>query len=172
MSSTQKNEMYLLDDLRPPEGYETTGALLLTYSIDAKAVLASLLALRNIPSKREDDSIMSVTDRWKQLHSKGIDDMKWMQEHIGFVCNNGYDQSSVHEMYQYTRCFMSYYTIPFGETDHSFHPKMYLMKYKKKADAGIGPNVKFRLIIGSMNLVNSHNKEFAASMELDAYEER
>ena len=45
-------DIYLLDKLRPPKGYETTGALLCTYSIDAKALLSALLYMRGYTGKR------------------------------------------------------------------------------------------------------------------------
>ena len=163
-------DIYLLDKLRPPKGYETTGALLCTYSIDAKALLSALLYMRDIPAKwMGSDTSLSITERLKILFDKGIEDMEWMEEHIVFVCNNGYDKSSASTMYQYTRRFTAYYTIPLGERDHSFHPKMYLVKFEKKDNTAEGADTLFRLIIGSMNLVNSHNKEFAACMELEAY---
>ena len=47
-------DIYLLDKLRPPKGYETVGALLCTYSIDAKALLSALLYMRDIPAKGMD----------------------------------------------------------------------------------------------------------------------
>lgn len=166
-------DIYLLDKLRPPKGYETTGALLCTYSIDAKALLSALLYMRDIPAKwMGSDTSLSITERLKILFDKGIEDMKWMEEHIVFVCNNGYDKSSASTMYQYTRRFTAYYTIPLGERDHSFHPKMYLVKFEKKDNTAEGADTLFLLIIGSMNLVNSHNKEFAACMELEAYREQ
>lgn len=166
-------DIYLLDKLRPPKGYETTGALLCTYSIDAKALLSALLYMRDIPAKwMGSDTSLSITERLKILFDKGIEDMEWMEEHIVFVCNNGYDKSSASTMYQYTRRFTAYYTIPLGERDHSFHPKMYLVKFEKKDNTAEGADTLFRLIIGSMNLVNSHNKEFAACMELEAYREQ
>lgn len=166
-------DIYLLDKLRPPKGYETTGALLCTYSIDAKALLSALLYMRDIPAKGMDSGTsLSITERLKMLFDKGIEDMKWMEKHIGFVCNNGYDKSSASTMYQYTRRFTAYYTISLGERDHSFHPKMYLVKFEKKDKTAEGADTLFRLIIGSMNLVNSHNKEFAACMELEAYREQ
>ena len=49
---------------------------------------------------------------------------------------------------------------------------MYLVKFEKKDKTAEGADTLFRLIIGSMNLVNSHNKEFAACMELEAYREQ
>lgn len=166
-------DIYLLDKLRPPKGYETTGALLCTYSIDAKALLSALLYMRDIPAKGMDSGTsLSIAERLKILFDKGIEDMEWMEEHIVFVCNNGYDKSSASTMYQYTRRFTAYYTIPLGESDHSFHPKMYLVKFEKKDNTAEGADTLFRLIIGSMNLVNSHNKEFAACMELEAYREQ
>lgn len=166
-------DIYLLDKLRPPKGYETTGALLCTYSIDAKALLSALLYMRDIPAKGMDSGTsLSITERLKILFDKGIEDMEWIEEHIVFVCNNGYDKSSASTMYQYTRRFTAYYTIPLGERDHSFHPKMYLVKFEKKDNTAEGADTLFRLIIGSMNLVNSHNKEFAACMELEAYREQ
>ena len=166
-------DIYLLDKLRPPKGYETMGALLCTYSIDAKALLSALLCMRDIPAKGiNSDTSLSITERLKMLFDKGIEAMKWMEEHIGFVCNNGYDKSAASTMYQYTRRFTAYYTIPLGERDHSFHPKMYLMKFEKKDKTAERADTLFRLIIGSMNLVNSHNKEFAACMELEAYREQ
>lgn len=166
-------DIYLLDKLRPPKGYETTGALLCTYSIDAKALLSALLYMRDIPAKwMGSDTSLSITERLKILFDKGIEDMEWMEEHIVFVCNNGYDKSSASTMYQYTRRFTAYYTIPLGERDHSFHPKMYLVKFEKKDNTAERADTLFRLIIGSMNLVNSHNKEFAACMELEAYREQ
>ena len=162
-----------MDKLSPPKGYETTGALLCTYSIDAKALLSALLYMRDIPAKwMGSDTSLSITERLKILFDKGIEDMEWMEEHIVFVCNNGYDKSSASTMYQYTRRFTAYYTIPLGERDHSFHPKMYLVKFEKKDNTAEGADTLFRLIIGSMNLVNSHNKEFAACMELEAYREQ
>lgn len=166
-------DIYLLDKLRPPKGYETVGALLCTYSIDAKALLSALLYMRDMPANGiNSDTSLSITERLKILFDKGIEDMKWMEKHIGFVCNNGYDKSSASTMYQYTRRFTAYYTIPLGERDHSFHPKMYLVKFEKKDKTAEGADTLFRLIIGSMNLVNSHNKEFAACMELEAYREQ
>lgn len=166
-------DIYLLDKLRPPKGYETTGALLCTYSIDAKALLSALLYMRDIAAKGMDSGTsLSIAERLKILFDKGIEDMEWMEEHIVFVCNNGYDKSSASTMYQYTRRFTAYYTIPLGESDHSFHPKMYLVKFEKKDNTAEGADTLFRLIIGSMNLVNSHNKEFAACMELEAYREQ
>lgn len=79
-------DIYLLDKLRPPKGYETTGALLCTYSIDAKALLSALLYMRDIPAKGMDSGTsLSITERLKMLFDKGIEDMKWMEKHIGFV---------------------------------------------------------------------------------------
>lgn len=177
-------KIYLLNKLNPRnfaidianhEGteckeYSVEAALFLTYSIDSKAVLATLLALFDIPSV-ENDKNLDMKMRWQKLmqfpnaNGGNSENLKWQKDRVAYVCNDGYDKSIASSLYYYTEGFMSYYKVPENESYHSFHPKLYVVKYKEKGEE----TVYFRFIISSMNLVDSKNKELMCCFDLRAY---
>lgn len=156
---------------RDDKNFETAGALFLTYSIENKTVITGLMTLFDIPEEEENNKgekqKLNIKQRWEKLrrfHSR-----QWQQERVGFVCNDGYDKSTGSPLSFYTEGFIAHYKIPENEPYYSFHPKLYIIRY----DATDNNNKEtiFRFIIGSMNFVNSANKEFMICFDLKAYKE-
>lgn len=157
---SEENNIYLLEKLQPEPGYETAGAIFLTYTIEKRTVVSALLYLMNLV-KNEDryDPVKKRINTLLDFYRSG----KLDADKICFVCNNGYDKSQMADLYGFAHEFMAYY-CPEGE--YSFHPKLYIIKYVNQEDEN---DVCFRIMIGSMNFVNSLNKEFMAVYDLKAY---
>lgn len=157
---SEENNIYLLEKLQPEPGYETAGAIFLTYTIEERTVVSALLYLMNLV-KNEDryDPVRKRINTLLDFYRSG----KLDADKICFVCNNGYDKSQMADLYGFAHEFMAYY-CPEGE--YSFHPKLYIIKYVNQEDEN---DVCFRIMIGSMNFVNSLNKEFMAVYDLKAY---
>lgn len=160
---SEENNIYLLEKLQPEPGYETAGAIFLTYTIKERTVVSALLYLMNLV-KNEDryDPVKKRINTLLDFYRSG----KLDADTICFVCNNGYekyDKSQMSDLYGFAHEFMAYYC---PEDEYSFHPKLYIIKYVNQEDEN---DVCFRIIIGSMNFVNSSNKEFMAVYDLKAY---
>lgn len=146
------------------------GAIFLTYSIESKTILSALISMftEDADSSGETDP-KAIIHRWEKLIQKGMgfnspkgnaDVYADMQEHIAFICNDGNDKSIDSPIYDYTKGFTYYFKLDKG----SFHPKFFLIKYRRN------DNLYFRFMIGSMNFVNSKNKEMIAILDEQAYE--
>ncbi len=169
-----KESIYVLQKLNPSDlnredkVFKTAGAVILTYSIDNKTVLTGLMSLFNIPEKEKNDrdveQLLSVKQRWEKLIR--FENIDWQQERVGFICNDGYDNSMGSPISYYTEGFIAHYKIPAEKEYHSFHPKLFVIKYESEDET------IFRFMIGSMNFVNSKAKEFITCFDLKAYEER
>lgn len=141
------------------------GAIFLTYTIECKTILSALISMF------VDDEKEGIIEKWKHLLDYGMGKDKKanlkkvfeeLQKRVGFVCNDGYDKSIASPIYNYTK-ELTYYFKPNDE--FSFHPKLFIVKFKRNND------VYFRFMIGSMNLVNSKNKELISIFDLQAYED-
>lgn len=160
---SEENNIYLLEKLQPEPGYETAGAIFLTYTIKERTVVSALLYLMNLV-KNEDryDPVKKRINTLLDFYRSG----KLDADTICFVCNNGYekyDKSQMSDLYGFAHEFMAYYC---PEDEYSFHPKLYIIKNVNQEDEN---DVCFRIMIGSMNFVNSTNKEFMAVYDLKAY---
>ncbi len=167
---------------------EILGAIFLTYSIDCKTILSALISMfayeqdDNCDENSENEEKNAKKDiirKWEYLIKHGMNstaykektntDDKWievtalqhLQEHVAFVCNDGYDKSSASPIYWYTKN-LTYYFKP--EAQYSFHPKLFIVKFRREEQ------IYFRFMIGSMNLVNSKSKEFITVFDLLAYD--
>lgn len=160
---SEENNIYLLEKLQPEPGYETAGAIFLTYTIEKITVVKALLYLMNLVKNVDRyDPVRKRINTLLDFYRSG----KLDADTICFVCNNGYekyDESQMSDLYGFAHEFMAYY-CPEGE--YSFHPKLYIIKYVNQKDKN---DVCFRIMIGSMNFVNSSNKEFMAVYDLKAY---
>lgn len=160
---SEENNIYLLEKLQPEPGYETAGAIFLTYTIEKITVVKALLYLMNLVKNVDRyDPVRKRINTLLDFYRRG----KLDADTICFVCNNGYekyDESQMSDLYGFAHEFMAYY-CPEGE--YSFHPKLYIIKYVNQKDKN---DVCFRIMIGSMNFVNSSNKEFMAVYDLKAY---
>lgn len=166
------NELNVIDKLKPGSFREKEedeivieAAVFLTYSIDCKSILSALIAMLVEDSGEED-----IVACWKKCLHNGMsgkasqmEAFREIQEHVAFVCNDGYDKSMSTPVYLYTREFTYYYR--WDAEKHSFHPKLYIVRYRKNGE------LFFRFMVGSMNLVHSKNKEFIVTMDARAYEE-
>lgn len=157
---SEENNIYLLEKLQPEPGYETAGAIFLTYTIEERTVVSALLYLMNLVKNGERyDPVRKRINTLLDFYRSG----KLDADKICFVCNNGYDKSQMADLYGFAHEFMAYYC---PEDEYSFHPKLYIIKYVNQEDEN---DVCFRIMIGSMNFVNSLNKEFMAVYDLKAY---
>ena len=160
---SEENNIYLLEKLQPELGYETAGAIFLTYTIKQETVEDALPYLMNLV--KNGDRYAPVRKRINTLldfYRSG----KLDADTICFVCNNGYekyDKSQMSDLYGFAHEFMAYYC---PEDEYSFHPKLYIIKYVNQEDEN---DVCFRIMIGSMNFVDSSSKEFMAVYDLKAY---
>lgn len=157
---SEENNIYLLEKLQPEPGYETAGAIFLTYTIEQGTVESALLYLMNLV--KNGDRYDPVRKRMNTLlvfYRSG----KLDADKICFVCNNGYDKSQMSDLYGFAHEFIAYYC---PEDEYSFHPKLYIIKYVNQKDKN---DVYFRIMIGSMNFVDSSSKEFMAVYDLKAY---
>lgn len=147
------------------------GAVFLTYSIDCKTILSGLISMF---AEEENSEERNIIECWQRLLRYGMGNKNHtseeaaieLQEHVAFVCNEGYDKSVFSPIYWYTRDMTYYYKWTEAEGKYSFHPKLYVVKYRKNDE------LYFRFMIGSMNFVNSKNKEFMVTMDIPAYEEK
>ncbi len=160
---SEENNIYLLEKLQPEPGYETAGAIFLTYTIKERTVVSALLYLMNLVKNGDQyDPVKKRINTLLDFYRSG----KLDADTICFVCNNGYekyDKSQMSDLYGFAHEFMAYYC---PEDEYSFHPKLYIIKYVNQEDEN---DVCFRIMIGSMNFVNSLNKEFMAVYDLKAY---
>ena len=157
---SEENNIYLLEKLQPEPGYETAGAIFLTYAIEERTVVSALLYLMNlVKSGDRYDPVRKRINTLLDFYRNG----KLDEDKICFICNNGYDKSRMSDLYGFAHEFMAYYC---PEYEYSFHPKLYVIKYINQEDEN---DVQFRIMIGSMNFVNSSNKEFMAVYDLKAY---
>lgn len=160
---SEENNIYLLEKLQPEPGYETAGAIFLTYTIKERTVVSALLYLMNLVKNGDRyDPVKKRINTLLDFYRSG----KLDADTICFVCNNGYekyDKSQMSDLYGFAHEFMAYYC---PEDEYSFHPKLYIIKYVNQEDKN---DVCFRIMIGSMNFVNSLDKEFMAVYDLKAY---
>lgn len=157
---SEENNIYLLEKLQPEPGYETAGAIFLTYTIEQGTVESALLYLMNLVKNRDRyDPVRKRINKLLDFYRTG----KLDADTICFVCNNGYDKSQMSDLYGFAHEFMAYYC---PEDEYSFHPKLYIIKYVNQEDKN---DVYFRIMIGSMNFVDSSDKEFMAVYDLKAY---
>lgn len=174
------NDLTVLEKLRAASFRENEedkitieGAIFLTYSIDCKTILSGLISMFAEEENSEERN-RNIIECWQQLLRYGMGNKnhtseeatKELQEHVAFVCNDGYDKSVFSPIYWYTRDMTYYYKWTEDEGKYSFHPKLYVVKYRKNDE------LYFRFMIGSMNFVNSKNKEFMVTMDIPAYEEQ
>lgn len=155
---------------------EIEGALFLTYSIESRTILSSLISMFTEETKNSNETdnkivYKSIIDRWKELIKNGmghaketetdnITVYKYLQEHIGFVCNDGNDKSVSSPVYDYSKGLVYYFSPDKG----SFHPKVFVIRFRRNG------KLYFRFMIGSMNFVNSKNKEMITVIDAEAYE--
>ncbi len=169
------------------------GAIFLTYSIDCKSILSALLSMfaDELPDATDEveaavkqsgsgevgkhSEKRDIVKCWQHLLAHGmstgqcknsVQAFQELQEHVAFVCNDGYDKSVASPIYWYTRELTYYYKWTKEEGRYSFHPKLYIVKYRKNGE------LFFRFMIGSMNFVNSKNQEFMAVFDVRAFEEQ
>lgn len=177
------NEVNILDKLKPSslgnkdDKIKIEAAVFLTYSIDCKSILGALISMlaetageKEETSDQDSEKQKDIVECWKMCLHRGIsgeektsaiEALKDLQSKVAFVCNDGYDKSISSPIYMYTRELTYYYR--WDEVKHSFHPKLYIVRYKKNDD------LYFRFLVGSMNLVNSKNKEFLVTLDIRAY---
>lgn len=157
---SEENNIYLLEKLQPEPGYETAGAIFLTYTIEQGTVESALLYLMNLVKNGDRyDPVRKRMNTLLDFYRSG----KLDADKICFVCNNGYDKSQMSDLYGFAHEFIAYYC---PEDEYSFHPKLYIIKYVNQKDKN---DVYFRIMIGSMNFVDSSSKEFMAVYDLKAY---
>lgn len=172
---------------------EILGAVFLTYSIDCKTILSGLISMftdesteadisdcpkssglsQNNKGERSEEK-KDIVECWKKLLSNGMsgqagnrkEALSKLQENVAFVCNDGYDKSTMSPIYWYTRNLTYYYKWTDEDGKHSFHPKLYIVKYEKNEE------LFFRFMIGSMNFVNSKNEEFMVVIDVPAYQSK
>ncbi len=157
---SEENNIYLLEKLQPEPGYETAGAIFLTYTIEKITVVKALLYLMNLVKNGDRyDPVRKRMNTLLDFYRSG----KLDADKICFVCNNGYDKSQMSDLYGFAHEFIAYYC---PEDEYSFHPKLYIIKYVNQKDKN---DVYFRIMIGSMNFVDSSSKEFMAVYDLKAY---
>jgi hypothetical protein len=172
------DSMYILDKLGMEKDCKIEGAIFLTYSIDCKSILAALLKM--FTDKKTDkktdkndggriEKRRAVTNRFQELleggmknEKSGVDAYNELKSRVAFVCNDGYDKSVASPIYWYTKNLTYYY-----KADYSFHPKLYIVKYSKKADGC--EETYFRIMVASMNFVDSHNLDMMMVKDVRAY---
>ncbi len=174
------DDIYILQKLKPSDlnredkEFRTTAAVFLTYSIENKTVLTGLMSLFDIPETDTDDKgetiKLEIKERWERLFE--FESRQWQQERIGFICNDGYDKSIGSPISYYTEGFIAYHKIPEEERYYSFHPKLYVIRYDANEVDPKKKETVFRFLIGSMNFVNSRNKEFMTCFDLRAYDKQ
>lgn len=150
----------VLDKLLPKEAcYKTAGALFLTYSINATTILLANMQLSNLLKKKD----IRIKEICRQLMDKNRED----KEKIGFVCMNGCAKSTGVLIEYYASNYIYHYRTEYSEKMHNFHPKLYVIKYINEND---NKDIYFRFLIGSMNFVDSPDKEVMTCFDIKAYE--
>ena len=126
-----------LDALRPGYGWEVEFALISTYSLDMRALVAAMLALGAVDDDRGSGTKVDFANAIEALNNK-----------FRVVCQKGRiiaprkPQKILALMDQFVR------EAGFDESKRSWHPKVALVKTVSKDDA----SVQWRLWIGSRNL--------------------
>lgn len=126
-----------LDALRPDYGWEVKFALISTYSLDLRAMVAALLALGAVDDDRGSGSKVDFANAIESLENK-----------FRIVCQKGRiiapkkRQKILALMDQFVR------EVSFDESERSWHPKAALVKTVSSS----GEQVQWRLWIGSRNL--------------------
>lgn len=184
------NDEYVLSRLKMKEDERVEGAIFLTYSINCKEVIAALLKMFTADDEENNDKegnngkrewLREFVKKWQNLLCNGmnkddkdkdgnkssdIEKYQELCENVAFVCNDGNDSSVNSPIYIYTAPMMYYYK----KENMSFHPKLFVLKYTKEVEEN-KRNTYFRIMIGSMNFVNSRNKEFMIAEDVQAYSE-
>ena len=158
MLRPDKNRIDYGKQLQPPLGFELDAAIATTYSLDLNALLAIPIALCFHDTLEGDlkGEKMALFEAIDQLKGKLI------------IC---YQRGNVHLPKEYNRLFsllepFMAAIIPQSDMGNeafcSFHPKFWLLRYKKKTD---NREKRYRLIVLSRNLTFDRSWDLAVSVD-------
>lgn len=169
-----ENSQTELLSLLSKEGYTCEKALFLTYSLNPKTVFLSILKVLGIDDKKESKDIRHYMN---QLLDKKIGIEK-LKKKIAFVCNNGSDKDMDTPLGLYCNEFV--YRVQMSNGG-SFHPKLYILKMKKKDDETVETEKSetnnqqsaeyiYRIIVSTMNLTVTNTREVCVHFDFTSNE--
>lgn len=144
-------------ELAPPDGFELDAAVATTYSLDLNALLAVPIALCFSNTLEGDlkgekiallEAMTQLKDKLKVFYQKG----------------NIHCPSSYNHLYALLEpCLQA--IVPSGGVFSSFHPKLWLLRFKESGTALKSPKIKYRLLILSRNLTFDRSWDLALSLD-------
>lgn len=157
MLDARANRLDYGEQLMPPEGYELDAAIATSYSLDLNALLAIPVALcfRNTLEGDLRGEKLALYEALSQLKGK----LKVF-----------YQQGQVHIPREFNRLFALLEpclqpVVPPDQAFSAFHPKIWLLRYLKRADQRRRDQVCYRLLVLSRNLTFDRSWDLAVSLD-------
>lgn len=147
------NRKTLLELVAPPPGYIFERGIVTTYSLDLYAVMGILLALQNYDPEASNESGPDIIRSLTHIINKG---------NLIILCNKG--QISCGRSLKLMRLLDNIVcNIHLG--DGSFHPKVWILKYKPSVNIRGHSKDVYKFICTSKNLTNSGYLEISYAVE-------